>query len=271
MNPWLKAINNRPRDCFKMAELMSAPTKRETRMPIQELGYQKTALGDLTLRRRLEPRLQNQEVFEVKLGDEYLMSSLFTESERQLATLGLSSLEGELDVVVGGLGLGYTAAEVLKNKEVRHLLVIDLFQAVIDWHRAGLVPLGNFITEDKRCELREGDFFELARSGFDAGRKFDAVLLDIDHSPEHFLDQTNESLYTSEGLGSIQNQLKPGGCFALWSNDPESEEFTNHLRDVFGSAMSHNIEFPNPYTNSISVNSVYVARNDYEPSSAEAI
>jgi hypothetical protein len=53
---------------------------------IKELGYQKTPLGDLTLRRRLEPRLQNQEVYEVKLGEEYLMSSLFTESERQLAT-----------------------------------------------------------------------------------------------------------------------------------------------------------------------------------------
>ena len=62
-------------------------------MNIQELGYQKTPLGDLTLRRRTETRLQDQEVFEVKLGDEYLMSSLFTESERQLATLGLESFD----------------------------------------------------------------------------------------------------------------------------------------------------------------------------------
>jgi len=229
-------------------------------MNIEELGYQKTPLGDLTLRRRLEPLLQNQEVFEVKLGEEYLMSSLFTESERQLATLGLATLEGELDVVVGGLGLGYTAAEVLKNKMVNRLLVIDLFQPVIDWHQAGLVPLGNVITEDSRCELRQGDFFDLARTGFDADRKFDAVLLDIDHSPEHFLNQTNESLYTSEGLTSIRNQIKPGGVFALWSNDPASEVFTEHLRAVFGTATAHNIEFPNPYTGSISVNSVYLAQ-----------
>ena len=137
-------------------------------MNIEELGYQKTPLGDLTLRRRLEPLLQNQEVFEVKLGEEYLMSSLFTESERQLATLGLAPLEGALDVVVGGLGLGYTAAEVLKDKMVSRLLVIDLFQPVIDWHQAGLVPLGRVITGDRRCELRQGDFFELARTGFDA-------------------------------------------------------------------------------------------------------
>src|SRR5664279_5940895 len=103
-------------------------------MNVQELAFQKTPLGDLTLRRRTETLLQNQEIFEVKLGDEYLMSSLFTESERQLATLGLAPLTGELDVVIGGLGLGYTAAEALKNKSVTRLLVIDLFQPVIDWH-----------------------------------------------------------------------------------------------------------------------------------------
>ena len=195
-------------------------------MDIEELGYEPTPLGELTLRRRVEPLLQNQEVFEVKLGDEYLMSSLFTESERQLATLGLASLEGELDVVVGGLGLGYTAVEVLKNKNVRRLLVIDLFQAVIGWHRDGLVPLGPIITADPRCELRQGDFFELARTGFDTNRKFDAVLLDIDHSPEHLLNQSNESFYTSEGLAAIRTQLKSVGCFALWSDDPASDEFT---------------------------------------------
>ena len=232
-------------------------------MNVEELGYQMTPLGELTLRRRAEPLLNNEEVLEVKLGDEYLMSSLFTESERQLARLGLSGLEGDLDVVVGGLGLGYTAAEALKNKMVGRLLVIDLFQAVIDWHRDGLVPLGAVLTEDKRCELRQGDFFELARTAFDTDvleRKFDAVLLDIDHTPEHLLNPTNRSLYTSEGLASIQRQLKPGGSFALWSDDPASDSFTQRLGDVFGSAAAYNIEFPNRYTNAISVNAVYVAR-----------
>jgi spermidine synthase len=165
-------------------------------MNIQELGYQKTSLGELTLRRRVETLLGNRVVFEVKLGDEYLMSSLFTEAERQLATLGVAPLAGELDVVIGGLGLGYTAAEALKNERVSSLLVIDLFQPVIDWHQAGLVPNGDLLVSDARCELRQGDFFALARTGFDATapeRKFDAVLLDIDHSPEHYLDPENKS------------------------------------------------------------------------------
>ncbi|MBA3769885.1 MAG: spermidine synthase [Blastocatellia bacterium] len=232
-------------------------------MKLEELGYEPTPLGELTLRRRPEPRLQNREVFEVKLGEEYLMSSLFTEAEQQLATLGLAGLDGNLDVVVGGLGLGYTAAEALRNANVSSLLVIDLFQAVIDWHQAGLVPMGEVLTADARCELRQGDFFQLVGTGLDTnapGRKFDAVILDIDHSPKHFLDASNESFYRTEGLAGIHNQLKPSGTFGLWSDDPADEAFTQHLRTIFGAATAHNIEFPNLYTNSMSVNSVYVAR-----------
>jgi spermidine synthase len=229
---------------------------------IEELGYQPSPLGDLTLRRRFEPVI-GEDVYEVKLGDEYLMSSLFTESERQLAILGLAPLAGDLDVLIGGLGLGYTAAEALRNQNVRSLLVIDLFQAVIDWHRKGLVPLGRTISDDPRCELRQGDFFALARAGFDTrepGRKFDAILLDIDHSPQHVLDPANRSFYTTEGLSALRDQIKPNGTFALWSDDPADREFTRHLRRIFPTAHAHNIKFPNPYTNAESTNSVYVAR-----------
>ena len=136
-------------------------------MKVEELAYHKTPLGELTLRRRTETLLQNAEVFEVKLGDEYLMSSLFTEGERQLSYLGLANLEGKLDVVIGGLGLGYTAVAALENTNVNSLLVIDKFQEVIDWHLNKLVPSGKILSNDKRCELRQGDFFELAKTGFD--------------------------------------------------------------------------------------------------------
>ena len=231
---------------------------------IEELAYHQTPLGELTLRRRIETLLQDSVVYEVKLGDDFLMSSLFTEGEKALANLGLAALDGELEVVVGGLGLGYTAAAALDNKKVSKLLVIDLFEEVIGWHRDKLVPVGKILTEDNRCELRQGDFFVLARTGldiFDNQRKFDAVLLDIDHSPEHFLDERNETFYGAEGLNTIRKQLKPNGAFALWSNEPADAEFTKRLESVFGEAAAENVEFRNPYTNSVSVNAVYVAHN----------
>ncbi|MGE3467745.1 MAG: spermidine synthase [Pyrinomonadaceae bacterium] len=228
-----------------------------------ELAYHQTPLGELILRSRPEPLLEGRDVYEVKLGDEYLMSSLFVEGERELANIGLAGLGPELSVVVGGLGLGYTAAAALEHTNVAELLVIDLFPEVISWHEQGLVPLGKTLTEDTRCEFVCGDFFEMANRGFhpsDQTRKFDAVLLDIDHSPEFFLDPRNEAFYTQQGLGALSVQLKPHGVFALWSTELPDDDFTEKLSSVFGDAKGHIVEFPNPYNGTAAANGVYVAR-----------
>ena len=231
---------------------------------IEELAYHQTRLGELTLRVRPEPLLKGIDVFEVKLGDEFLMSSLFTAAEEELARICLEGLEGELDVVVGGLGLGYTAAAALRNESVRHLTVIEYFDEVIDWHKRHLVPVGEILDTDSRCNLVQGDFFELASNGFDSddpSRQFDAVLLDIDHTPEHHLDDANASFYTTDGLTRLRNQLRPSGRFGLWSDDESDDEFVNLLSYVFGTAEGHNVRFPNPYTGETAVNAVYVAEN----------
>ena len=232
-------------------------------MKVEELAFHKTPIGDLILRRRSEPLLRIDEIFEVKLGDEFLMSSIFTEGETELSNIGLKGLEGKLDVVVGGLGLGYTAVAALEHEAVESLLVIDRFQEVIDWHQNGLVPMGERLSEDSRCTMLKGDFFDLARTGFDAvnlERKFDAVLLDIDHTPHHYLDEKNESFYGKDGLMTLKNQLKDKGIFALWSDDPPEEEFRKHLESVFETAAAYTVEFRNPYTNGMSINSVYTAK-----------
>src|SRR5690554_4156144 len=71
----------------------------------EELDHRETPIGPLSLRRRQELSLK-VEVFEIKLGDEFLMSSLFTASEIALAHLGLDALSEQegAAVVVGGLG-----------------------------------------------------------------------------------------------------------------------------------------------------------------------
>ena len=234
----------------------------------EELDYQETPLGEISLRRRAEARIEGGVVYEVKLGDEFLMSSLFTESEIQLARLGLAALQGpDLDIVVGGLGLGYTAAAVLEHPSVGSLMVIEVMEAVIDWHRRALVPLGKEVTSDPRCTLVHADFFDLAASsgaGFDPtapARLVDAVLLDIDHSPSHWLSPGNSAFYTVAGLRNLADKIQPGGIFGLWSNDPPDGEFISLLNTVFQSSESHVVTFPNPYTGGESSCTVYVARN----------
>ena len=212
-------------------------------------------------------------LYEVKLGDEFLMSSLFTESEIQLARLGLSALKetnykNELDIVVGGLGLGYTAVAVLEDPSVRSLKVIEVMQPVIDWHYKGLVPLGKKLTSDPRCNIIHADFFEVATSkqgGFDntiPEQRVHAVLLDIDHSPTHWLNEGNRSFYTEQSLGKLADKIYPGGLFGLWSNDPPDENFVNLLDKVFKSSESHIVRFPNPYTGEEASCTVYLSHNN---------
>jgi spermidine synthase len=230
----------------------------------QELDWGTTPMGDISLRRRRDPA-SGEDIHEVKLGDEFLMSSLFTAGETALTRLALAALPGrELDVAVGGLGLGYTAAAALDDSRVASLVVVDAIDKVIEWHRKHLVPLGARITEDDRCRLVHGDFFALAAStdGFDPavpGRRFHAVLLDVDHSPEHLLHPRHAALYQPDGLRALAAHLTPGGVFALWSNDPPSDAFTSLLRSTFARAEAHTVEFPNSLQDRTAANTVYLA------------
>ena len=234
----------------------------------EELDCQETPLGLISLRKRAEPRLDNRILYEVKLGDEFLMSSLFPEAEIQLSRLGLEAIrnnghDDELDIVVGGLGLGYTANAALEDEKVHTLSVIDIMPAVIEWHQKHLVPLGETLSTDTRCTLQLGDFFELATNsepGFPPlNKSVHGVFLDIDHSPSNWLDQGNSSFYTEDSLAKMKNKIFPGGIFGLWSNDLPDNNFTALLESVFDRVETHLVEFNNPYSGGKSSNSVYLA------------
>jgi spermidine synthase len=232
----------------------------------EEIDRQSTSMGEISLRRRLEPTLL-VDVYEVKLGDEFLMSSLFTASEEAVAHLGLAARSGEqLDVVVGGLGLGYTAKTALDDARVVRLQVIEALPQVIGWHRDHLVPLGGDLTADERCTFVHGDFFAMVADGIERGddgpKRFDAILVDIDHTPNYLLNSSHASFYSHDGLGRVRDQLLPGGVFALWSDDPPDAEFVALLEEVFAVVTAHVVSFPNFYTGGESSCTVYVTIHD---------
>jgi spermidine synthase len=229
----------------------------------EELDFRPTPLGVLSLRRR-RSLTSGGDIYEIKLGDAFLMSSQFIVAEIALARLGLAALERTgLDVVVGGLGLGYTAFAALENPNVQSLLVIDALAEVIEWHEQGLLPLGKPLTGDPRCRLVHGDFFAISHSaaGFDSDRprrRFDAVLVDIDHSPRNLLHPRHAALYQPEGLARLAAHLHPGGVFALWSNDPPDHAFERVLADAFATSAAHVVTFDNLRGDHAASNTVYV-------------
>lgn len=230
----------------------------------EEIDYRPTPIGPISLRRRRILAL-NQDVYEIILGEEHLMSSLFTASEIALARLGIAANKGKaLDVVVGGLGLGYTAGAVLEHDIVASLTVVEFLDAVIDWHNEGLVPLDPPLANDERCRFVQGDFFEKAASdeGFDAdepGRLFDVILIDIDHAPDWLLDARSGGFYSLEGLEKLTRHLKPRGVMGLWSDKQEDQAFSQRLGSVFTKAWAEPVTFHNPLQDRLFTQTVYLA------------
>jgi len=229
----------------------------------EELDWSPTPIGEVSLRRRRDP-VTGVDIFEVKLGEEFLMSSLFTVAEIDVARRALARLQGsELVVAVGGLGLGYTAQAVLEDQRVRELVVVEVLEPVIQWHQRGLVPVGPILTADPRCRLVRGDFFAMADgSGFDPempGRLFDVVVVDIDHSPKHLLADGSAGFYGVAGMQLLAGHLRPGGVYSLWSNDPPDNAYLAVLSEVFVDVAAEVVSFPNPLQDRLATNTVYLA------------
>ena len=161
----------------------------------EEIDWQQTDQGEISLRRRHD-LVTDSDVYEVKLGEEFLMSSLFTAAEIELSHLALAEIDRpRLRVMVGGLGLGYTAQAALADPRVAEVTVVELNEPVLEWHRRGLLPDVVELGSDPRCQLVQDDFFRLAAT--EPERTYDAILLDIDHSPHHALSPTHQAFYTA--------------------------------------------------------------------------
>lgn len=202
-----------------------------TKSNLEILAYEESPLGPLCLRRRKVLSLPGTVVTEVTLNHEFLMSSLYTDSERELARIAIEANSGsELKVLVGGLGLGYTARASLESDRVSHVEVVELLPQVITWLEQGLVPLSNELRDEPRLEVHQGDIY--GRLAAPPNSEFDVILIDVDHSPDERLGGENESFYSADGLRAAKEHLSCGGVMGIWSY-AESSPFADALRTVF--------------------------------------
>jgi spermidine synthase len=164
--------------------------------------------------------------FAIRAGGQVLMASHQHRSEEQLARAGLSERRtAARQVLIGGLGLGYTlrAALDLLGPQAR-VVVAELVPAVVAWNQGPLAHLAGQPLKDRRVEVAVGDVRDQLQPG-----AWDAVLLDVDNGPSALTQQANAGLYSAAGLASLRKALRPGGRLALWSAVPEPS-FIGRLR-----------------------------------------
>jgi len=201
-------------------------------------------------------------ITEITLDHRFLMSSLNTVSERALSSLAIQWHGGEnLRVLVGGLGLGYTAHEALASDRVGRVEVVELLEPVISWTRDGLVPLSHELLSELapggRLQIRQGDVYLELREP--PRTKYDLILIDVDNSPEEALGAPNDAFHSAAGAALAHEHLAEGGVLGVWSTEP-GDAFVEALRSVFAEVQSRALDFFNPVTNEPETNWVFLAR-----------
>ena len=234
---------------------------------LEVLAYEPSPIGMICLRRRPLPSNPDRIVTEITVDHEFLMSSGVTDSERALARMGLDQVEGsDLRVLVGGLGLGYTAREALRSGRVAHVEVVELLAQVIGWLEQDLIPLAGELKADARLSVVEGDVFgRLAGPAgpaeeSDAGR-FDLILVDVDHSPDEPLGASSAAFYEPDGLVRAMRHLRPGGVLGVWSYQ-ESERLAQAFGVVSRDSRVEPVTFFDAVVQAEAVNWLYFGRRN---------
>ncbi|HEX6248477.1 MAG TPA: hypothetical protein VFZ64_11450 [Nocardioidaceae bacterium] len=206
-------------------------------MEYAEVARAESPRGEIVLRKRREREAgpSAPTVLELRVNGVFVMDTLETSSERGLATAALQQVENPRDVVIGGLGLGFTMHEVLADKRVERLVVVEIEDAVVQWMRDGTVPHGPSYLADERVTVMTADIRTAMAEATPAA--YDLILLDVDNGPGFLVHDDNEEVYQRAFLEQARAALRPDGALVIWSA-AESPRLQAELEGVFGSAVA---------------------------------
>jgi spermidine synthase len=206
-------------------------------------------IGLVTLRRRASVAL-DRDVYDMLVDDELMMSDVAHVSEDALADWSLNWLSGNnLSVLIGGLGFGFTAIRALANPHVTHVTVVERLKPVIDWHRQGLLPWSADFINDPKLTVVEDDFFYLLVRPEYRTQMYDAILLDIDDSPERVWHPDHAGFYSAEGLAAAAQRIETDGILAIWFATRPADGFIHEMDKVFNSVCLEPVVYADPCLN----------------------
>ncbi|MGH3364534.1 MAG: spermidine synthase [Nocardioidaceae bacterium] len=202
-----------------------------------EVARAESPRGEIVLRERRDPEAGPNApvVLELRVNGVFVMDTFETSSEKGLATAALKQVEDPRAVVIGGLGLGFTMHEVLADKRVERLVVVEIEDALVQWMRDGTVPHGPAYLADERVTVMTADIRTAMAEAPPAS--YDLVLLDVDNGPGFLVYDDNEAIYQREFLQQTKACLRPGGAAVIWSA-AESPTLQAELQEVFGDAVA---------------------------------
>jgi spermidine synthase len=191
--------------------------------------------GEIVLRQRkpADPGADGLAVLELRVNGVFVMDTVETSTERTQATSALAQVEEPRAVLVGGLGLGFTVHEVLSDRRVERLVVVEIEEDLVGWMRGGTVPHGPTYLADERLTVVVADIRQAIAEA--AAESYDLVLLDVDNGPGFLVYDANAEVYRPEFLRQVHRVLRPGGAVAIWSA-AAAPELQDAITETFGHA-----------------------------------
>ena len=197
-------------------------------MEYVEVARAESERGELVLRERSGPGAST--ILELRANGVFVMDTAESTSERALAAAALDLVDHPRQVLVGGLGLGFTMHEVLADSRVERCTVVEIEEALVDWMRNGSIPHGRTMLADQRVRTVVADMAAALTEATDAS--YDLVLLDVDNGPDFLVHDANARLYRPESLRHIRRILRPGGALAVWSMS-EAHQLRESMSSIF--------------------------------------
>ena len=203
-------------------------------MEYVEIARAESERGELVLRERREPG--SPTTIELRANGVFVMDTLETSTEMALADAALALVDDPRQVLVGGLGLGFTLHRVLADHRVERCTVVEIEPALLRWMRDGTIPHGPGMLADQRAHPVVADITEALDEATDAS--YDLVLLDVDNGPGYLVHDSNAAVYEVPFLTHVRRLLRSGGVLAIWSAD-RSPALEETMQEVFGNAEAH--------------------------------
>ncbi len=198
-----------------------------------EVARAESERGEVVLRRRVEERAAD--ALELRVNGVFVMDTRQTTTEIELAAAALELVADPRDVVVAGLGLGFTLQRVLADHRVEQVKVVEIEDALVGWMRDGTVPHGPALLADKRVHIVNAD---IVMAVAEARSTYDLVLLDVDNGPEQLVHDTNVGIYEHDFIANTKGILNADGALVVWSARP-APELASVMEEVFGNCAEH--------------------------------
>ncbi|MCW2709851.1 MAG: hypothetical protein JWP24_45 [Marmoricola sp.] len=198
-----------------------------------EVARAESERGEMVLRRRIEEHAAD--ALELRVNGVFVMDTRETSSEIELAAAALDLVTDPRDVVIGGLGLGFTVQRALADPRVERVRVVEIEEALIGWMRDGTIPHGPALLADRRVQIVNAG---ISMAIEEATSTYDLVLLDVDNGPGHLVHVANADIYEHDFLAATKRVINPGGALVIWSANP-APGLERAMTEVFGHCTEH--------------------------------